>query len=76
VIRESLLLAAAGGLAGVLLGALVTAGYAASQGWQAVVPPLAIGGGLLAAAAIGALAGLYPALCAARLSPTDALRSV
>jgi putative ABC transport system permease protein len=40
------------------------------------VPPLAIGGGLAAAAAIGALAGLYPALRAARLSPTDALRSV
>jgi putative ABC transport system permease protein len=75
-LSESLLLAAAGGVAGVLLGALVTAGYAASQGWQAVVPPLAIGGGLVAAGAIGALAGLYPALRAARLSPTDALRSV
>jgi putative ABC transport system permease protein len=75
-VTESLLLAAAGGLAGVLLGALVTAGYATSQGWQAVVPPLAIAGGLLAAAAIGALAGFYPALRAARLSPTDALRSV
>jgi putative ABC transport system permease protein len=75
-LSESLLLAAAGGLAGVLLGALVTAGYAASQDWRAVVPPLAIGGGLIAAAAIGAVAGLYPALRAARLSPTDALRSV
>ena len=74
-LSESLLLAAAGGLAGVLLGAAVTAGYAAGQGWHAVVPPLAIGGGLIAAAAIGALAGLYPALRAARLSPTDALRS-
>jgi putative ABC transport system permease protein len=41
-----------------------------------VVPPLAIRGCLLAAAAIGALAGLYPALRAARRSPTDALRSV
>jgi hypothetical protein len=47
-------------LAGVLLGALVTTSYAASQGWHAVVPPLAIAGGLVAATAIGALAGLYP----------------
>jgi putative ABC transport system permease protein len=75
-LSESLLLAAAGGLAGVLLGALVTTGYAASQHWQTIVPPAAIGGGLIAAAVIGALAGLYPALRAARLSPTDALRSV
>jgi putative ABC transport system permease protein len=75
-LSESLLLAAAGGLAGALLGALVTIGYAASQGRQAGVPPLAIGGGMLAAAAIGAIAGLYPALRAARLSPTGALRSV
>jgi FtsX-like permease family len=53
-LAESLLLAAAGGLAGVLLGALVTACYAANQGRQALVPPLAIGGGLVAAAAIAA----------------------
>lgn len=70
VLSESLLFAGARGLAGVLLGAFVTTGYAAGNGWHAVVPPLAIGGGLLAAAAIGALAGLYPALRAARLSPT------
>jgi putative ABC transport system permease protein len=75
-LSESLLLAALGGAAGVALGAAVTVGYAASQDWQAVVPPVAIAGGLLASTGIGAVAGLYPALRAARLSPTDALRSV
>jgi putative ABC transport system permease protein len=73
---ESLLLAAAGGAIGVGLGALVTIGYAQSRGWTTVVPPAALGGGLAAALVIGAVAGVYPALRAARLSPTDALRSV
>jgi putative ABC transport system permease protein len=75
-LSESLLLAALGGIAGVALGALVTVAYAESQDWTAVVPPVAIAGGLAASTAIGAIAGLYPALRAARLSPTDALRSV
>jgi putative ABC transport system permease protein len=75
-LSESLLLAALGGIAGIALGAAVTAGYAASQDWQTVVPPTALGGGLIAATAIGAIAGLYPALRAARLSPTEALRTV
>ncbi|HKH16989.1 MAG TPA: ABC transporter permease [Solirubrobacteraceae bacterium] len=73
---ESLLLAAAGGLAGVALGAVVTAGYAESQGWSTVVPPAAMAGGTAAALAIGAVGGCYPALRAARLAPTEALRSV
>jgi putative ABC transport system permease protein len=73
---ESLLLAAFGGVGGVLLGALVTAAYAASQGWAVLVPTVAIIGGIIAALLIGAVAGLYPAMRAARVSPTDALRTL
>jgi putative ABC transport system permease protein len=72
---ESLLLAGAGGIAGIGIGAVVTAGYASTRGWDAVLPPQALAGGLGAALLIGAAAGLYPAARAARLSPTDALRS-
>ena len=72
---ESLLLAAAGGVVGVLVGALVTGGYARSRGWATVIPPEALAGGAGAAIAVGAVAGLYPAARAARLAPTEALRS-
>jgi putative ABC transport system permease protein len=72
---EALLLSALGGVAGVALGAMVTGGYAAEQGLRVVVPVSAVGGGLVAALLIGAVAGLYPAVRATRLSPTEALRS-
>jgi len=73
---ESLLLALLGGAGGVALGALVTAGYATHQHWQVVVPLTGVAGGVGAALGLGAIAGLYPAVRAARLSPTDALRTV
>ena len=75
-LTESLILAGLGGLAGVVLGALVTVGYARSRSWEAVVPAYGLVGGIAAALAIGAVAGLYPAMRAARLAPTEALRSV
>jgi len=74
-LTEAILLAGAGGLVGVLLGAFVTWLYARSQDWAVVVPPVAIGGGLVAAVVIGAIAGIYPAGRAALLPPTEALRS-
>src|SRR5262249_19501045 len=72
---ESLLLGAGGGVVGVLFGVAVTQVVALQRGWQALVPPAAVGAGLAASVGIGVLAGLYPALRAARLAPTDALRS-
>jgi putative ABC transport system permease protein len=73
---EAILLALLGGIVGVLAGILATAIYASTKGWAVVIPPLAWGGGLAAAIAIGAIAGLLPAIRAARMSPTEALRTV
>lgn len=72
---EALLLAGIGGVGGVALGVLATNVYASIRGWEAIIPPVAIIGGVGAALLIGAGAGLYPAVRAARLSPTDALRT-
>ncbi len=52
---------------------VVSAGYAATQDWPTVVPPIALAGGIGATVVIGAIAGLYPAVRAARLAPTEAL---
>jgi len=75
-LSESLVLGVAGGAVGVLLGVAATGAYAAYEGLELLVPPLAVGGGLAAACLLGGVAGLYPALRAARLPPTEALRSV
>jgi putative ABC transport system permease protein len=74
-LTESFLLAGLGGAAGVVLGIVVTAVYAAQRGWDVVVPWYVPAGGVAAALAIGAVAGLYPAMRAARLAPTEALRT-
>jgi putative ABC transport system permease protein len=72
-LTESLLLATIGGVGGVVIGALVTAGFALAQGWPAVTPSWAVAAGIGATIGVGALAGIYPAIRAARLAPTVAL---
>jgi putative ABC transport system permease protein len=75
-LTESLLLAGLGGAGGVVLGTLITVAYASNRGWDTATPWYVPIGGIAAAVAIGAGAGLYPAMRAARLAPTEALRSV
>jgi putative ABC transport system permease protein len=75
-LSEAILLAVIGGAVGVAAGAVSTAVYAHLKHWTTVVPTTAWAGGLAAAILIGAVAGLLPAIRAAQLSPTEALRTV
>jgi putative ABC transport system permease protein len=75
-LAEAILLAVLGGAAGVTAGAISTVIYAHIKHWTAVVPATAWAGGLAAAILIGAVAGILPAIRAARMSPTEALRTV
>lgn len=75
-LAEALLLSVLGGIAGTIIGAVSTTAYAVSQHWSVQIPALALYGGIGAALLIGAIAGLYPSMRAARLSPTEALRTV
>jgi putative ABC transport system permease protein len=72
-LTESVALAALGGVAGTAIGLLATAGYAAYHGWPMVVPLSATLAGLGGAVVVGMIAGVYPSVRAARLTPTEAL---
>jgi putative ABC transport system permease protein len=75
-IAEAILLSLAGGVTGIIAGVAATAAYAHAKGWPTVIPTEAWAAGLAAAILIGGLAGLLPAIRAARLSPTRALWSI
>jgi putative ABC transport system permease protein len=75
-LSEAMVLAGAGGIAGIAFGATATALYSTVHGWQTVIPLTALAESMGAALLIGGAAGLLPAIRAARLAPTDALRSL
>jgi len=75
-LSEAILLSLCGGAIGVALGSFATAVYAHAKHWAIVIPAEAWAGGIGAATAIGVIAGLLPALRAARMSPTEALRTI
>ncbi|WP_128381764.1 ABC transporter permease [Streptomyces cavernae] len=72
-LTESVVLSGLGGLAGTVLGVLATIGYATHQNWQPVIPLSSMTAGFAGAVLIGMLAGVYPSIRAARLTPTEAL---
>ena len=75
-LAESILLAAIGGVVGVLAGAAAATVYASSKSWAVVIPAEAWLGGIASAIVIGAFAGLMPAVRASRMPPTVSLRTV
>jgi putative ABC transport system permease protein len=75
-LAEAILLSLGGGVTGVAGGAAATAIYAHAHHELIVIPPEAWAGGLAAAVLIGALAGVLPAIRAARLQPTEALWTI
>jgi putative ABC transport system permease protein len=75
-LTEALILATLGGTAGLLAGTAITAAIARARHWTLLMPPLGLAAGLALAIVIGGIAGLYPAVRAARLSPTEALRTI
>jgi putative ABC transport system permease protein len=75
-LSEAVFLGAFGGAVGVALGAASTAVYDHAKNWAVVIPAEAWVGGIAASLVIGAVAGLLPAVRAARLSPTRALWSI
>jgi len=74
-LTESIALSALGGLAGTVLGILATVGYATYQHWPPVVPLTSVAEGFGGAVLVGMIAGVYPSIRAARLTPTEALAS-
>jgi putative ABC transport system permease protein len=75
-LAEALILGTGGGAAGLAAGAAITAALAHFRHWTLLIPVQGLWGGLAVAVTVGGIAGLYPAARAARLSPTEALRTI
>ncbi len=73
-VAEAVVLAGLGGAVAAVTRGFATTVYAATRHWQSVVPGLVLLAAVGLGVVIGGLAGLYPALRAARLAPAEALR--
>jgi putative ABC transport system permease protein len=71
---ETVLISAAGGLTGILVGAVMARGISAFAGWDTPISVQSAVIAFLVSTLIGVVFGLYPARRAAMMSPISALR--
>jgi len=71
---ETLLMTVGGGLAGIVIGAIVSMAISAYAGWSTYVSITAVLLGFVVSFLVGLVFGLYPAMKAAALQPVDAMR--
>ncbi|WP_447949793.1 ABC transporter permease [Microbacterium aurum] len=72
-LMEAVMLATYGGVAGLVLGVGCTVAVSLINGWTPTVPPLIAALGVAVTILVGAIAGMLPAMKAAKVSPTEAL---
>jgi len=71
---ETLLMTVGGGVAGIMIGAIVSVGISAYAGWATHVSVTAVLLGFVVSFLVGLVFGMYPAMKAAALQPVDAMR--
>jgi putative ABC transport system permease protein len=72
-LTEAVMLSALGGFVGTATGLLLTMLYSAHHDWPLVVPVPSTLAGLAGSMLVGMVAGVYPSVQAARMTPTEAL---
>ena len=71
---ETLLMTVGGGVAGIVIGAIVSMAISAYAGWSTYVSITAVLLGFVVSFLVGLVFGLYTAMKAAQLQPVDAMR--